>query len=220
MQVVARAAYSLFAFVLMACAAAPLAWAQESEARMDAAVTPEARDEGAALISQLGSRDAAARQRAAEELARRADTEQLKLVEGYRLQEKTARVKVALDWALYRMGKDASLFALVRALDSAEGEQAAGYLKQLDSPQPLYIFLGHTKRAAQAHLLEVLAEIGDTETLERIKPLLESFEPTVAVAAENATDRINQRLAQKPAETRPTRPRQVGSSPQDSPNTP
>jgi HEAT repeat protein len=174
------------------------------------------RDEMKTLISQLGERDPVIRQRAAEELAKRADTEQLKLVDGYRVQEKNARVKVALDWALYRMGKNESLFALVRALDSAQGDQATAYLAQLDSPQPLYIFLNRTKRVAQVRLLEVLGEIGDAETLERIKPALESFEPTVAVAAEQATEQIGKRLSQPSTETQPSRPRQVGQS-QDEP---
>jgi HEAT repeat protein len=197
----------LFSLALLFAATNGRALAQASEPQ--AAAQP--REETAIFITELGSREPFVRRQAAEELARRADTDHLKLVEGYRLQEKNEQVKVALDWALYRMGKSAALFALVRSLDSAQGEQAAAYLKQLDSPQPLYVFLGQTKRVAQARLLEVLAEIGDAETLERIKPALESFEPTVAVAAEQATEQINKRLAQQPAEAaQPTRPRTVG----------
>jgi HEAT repeat protein len=188
-----------------------------AQANVEAAAQP--REETSIFLSELASREPFVRQQAAEELARRADTEHLKLVEGYRLQEKNARVRVALDWALYRMGKNESLFALVYALDSSQAEQAAGYLTQLDSPQPLYIFLGRTKRIAQVRLLELLGEIGDAETLERIKPLLESFEPTVAVAAEHATEQINARLAQpQPSvDPLPTRPRQVGTTNEDTP---
>lgn len=194
--------------MLLMCAATVVGMAQTND--NDPAVLP--RDETATLISQLGNSDALVRQRAAEELARRADTDQLKMIDGYRMQEKNARVKVALDWALYRTGKSESLFALVRALDSAQGDQAASYLTQLESPHPLYIFLGHTKRVAQVRLLEVLGEIGDAETLDRIKPSLESFEPTVSLAAENATERINTRISQTPAEPQqPSRPRQVGN---------
>lgn len=209
---ITKLAGCVLSLMLLVCAATAVALAQTSE---DEAASP--RDESRRLISQLGDRDPLARQQAAEELARHADTDQLKMVDGYRIQEKNARVRVALDWALYRMGKNESLFALVRALDSSQGDQAAGYLTQLDSPQPLYIFLGHTKRVAQVRLLEVLAEIGDAETLERIKPSLESFEPTVAVAAENATERINNRLAQQPAEPQPSRPRTVGKSDEATP---
>jgi hypothetical protein len=207
MRLIAKAASYALSLMLLAGVAAITATAQDN----DNTSTP-LRDESQTIVSQLGSRDAQVRQRAAEELARRADTEQLKAVGGYRLQEKNARVRVALDWALYRMGKNEALFALVRSLDSTEGDQAAAYLVQLDTPQPLYIFLGRTKRVAQVRLLEVLAEIGDAETLERIKPALESFEPPIAVAAEHATEQINNRLAQKPAEAQPSRPRQVGTN--------
>ena len=197
--------------MILACAASIVALAQDEASESRVLLQ---REETATFINELGSREPFVRQHAAEELARRADTDHLKLVEGYRLQEKDSRVRAALDWALYRMGKTEALFALVRALDSAQGEQVAAYLTQLDSPQPLYIFLGKTKRAAQVRLLEVLSEIGDAETLERIKPSLESFEPNVAAAAENATDKINSRLAQQqqPAESTPTRPRQVGQT--------
>lgn len=212
MRQTVKLATCVLSLALLICAASSLSLAQDSSE-----VESPAQDVTKALISRLGSRDYLTRLRAAEDLALRADTEQLKIVDGYRVQEKDGRVKVALDWALYRMGKNESLFALVRALDSSQGDQAASYLTQLDSPQPLYIFLNRTKRVAQVRLLEVLGEIGDAETLEQIKPALESFEPTVAVAAEHATEQINIRLAQQPAETQPTRPRQVGSADETTP---
>ena len=204
----------LFCLMLLAANADSISLAQRSET-----LATQPREETAIFLTELGSREPFVRQQAAEELARRADTDHLKLIEGYRLQEKNAQVRLALDWALYRMGKNASLFSLVRSLDSAQVEQAAAYLKQLDSPQPLYIFLGQTRRVAQARLLDVLAEIGDAETLERLKPSLESFEPSVAVAAEQAVEHINARLAQQqqPAEAQPTRPRTVGQSAETAP---
>jgi hypothetical protein len=71
------------------------------------------------VVRRLINRDAVERQRAAEELARLADPEPRNLVEGYRLQEKNARVRLALDWALYRMGKTEALFGVVQSLDSS-----------------------------------------------------------------------------------------------------
>ncbi|MDX6693976.1 MAG: hypothetical protein QOF02_1579 [Blastocatellia bacterium] len=208
MRRLARLSCCFFSLALLAATANSFALAQGSET-----IATQPREETAVFISELGSSEPFVRRQAAEELARRADTDHLKLIEGYRLQEKNAQVKLALDWALYRMGKSATLFSLVRALDSSQAEQASAYLKQLESPHPLYIFLGQTKRAAQARLLEVLGAIGDAETLERIKPLLESFEPAVAVAAEQATELINTRIAQTPAEAQqPTRPRTVGQT--------
>ncbi len=215
MRRIVKLASCVLSLLLLTSAATIVSLAQSDEA------ASERREETAVFLSELAHREPFVRQQAAEELARRADTEQLKLVEGYRLQEKNARVKAALDWALYRMGKNESLFKLVRSLDSSQADQVSGYLKQLDSPQPLYIFLGRTKRVAQVRLLELLGQIGDAETLERIKPLLESFEPSVAVAAEQAAEQINNRLAQQPeqpaAEPLPTRPRQVGKSEEPTP---
>ena len=104
----------------------------------------------AAVARKLSSQNPVERREAAEELARLAAIEHRRLVEGYRVQEKDARVRLALDWALYRMGKNESLFQLVRALDSKKfSEQTVGYLKQLESPEPLYIFLEHVNGNTQ-----------------------------------------------------------------------
>ncbi len=173
-------------------------------------------NDNAATQKQLTSRDPLERQRAAEELARLATTNNRKLLEGYRLQEKNQRVKLALDWALYRIGKTESLFAVVQALDSSRTAQASRYLKTLETPEPLYLFLERMNGNTQIKLLEVLAKTGDASTLERLKPYSESFDPKVAEAAQLAAREIEQRLGETPANTS-TRPRQVGngeSSPQ------
>lgn len=159
---------------------------------------------------QLASRDPLIRQGAAEELAQLADPANRKLLEGYRLQEKNARVKLALDWALYRIGKTETLFVVVRALDSQREDQARAYLSALDTPDPLYLFLERTNGNTQVKLLDVLAKIGDAVTLEKIKPYGESPDPRIAEAAQLAAREIEGRLGQEPANTA-TRPRQVGS---------
>src|ERR1041384_4124045 len=79
-----------------------------------------------------------ARQRSAEALARLAATDQRKLVEGYRLQEKNKDVRLALDWALYRMGRSEALYRIVDELDSGRQGQAIDYLSGLESPDLLY----------------------------------------------------------------------------------
>jgi len=56
-------------------------------------------------------------------------------------------------------------------------------------------------------LLKALAQIGNAQTLEVIKPYLESVQPYVAEAAENATDEINKRLSEGEASTTRSRPR-------------
>lgn len=165
--------------------------------------------DSAAAQRQLASRDSLERQHAAEELARLASTGNRKLLEGYRLQEKNARVKLALDWALYRTGKTEALFAVVNALDSSRAAQASSYLATLETPEPLYLFLERVNGNTQIKLLEVLAKIGDASTLERIKPHAASFDPKIAEAARLAMRDIEQRLGETPADTT-TRPRQLG----------
>ncbi len=160
----------------------------------------------------LTDRDPLMRQHGAEELARSAATEWRHLVEGYRLQEKNTRVRLALDWALYRMGKDESLYAVVRALDAKLADQAAGYLASLETPAPLYPVLPRVNGNTQARLITVLARVGDAATLEQIKPYTASFDPKIAEAARQAEQELTRRLAEQPADTH-TRPRQVGKRP-------
>ncbi len=157
---------------------------------------------------QLIDRDPLVRQHGAEELARQAATDWRRLTEGYRMQEKNARVRLALDWALYRMGKADALYAVVRALDTAHAEQAAGYLAGLETPQPLYAVLPRVNGNTQIKLLEVLAHIGDSDTLAHIKPYNASYDPKIAAAAQRAETEITRRLAGQPTAV-PTRPRQV-----------
>src|SRR5215213_5721855 len=101
----------------------------------------DARSNPAEFAKQLGSTDPLLRQRSAEALARLAAAEQRKLVEGYELQEKNKEVRLALDWALYRMGRSEALYRVVADLDSGRHEQAIGYLSDLESPDVLYPFL-------------------------------------------------------------------------------
>jgi HEAT repeat protein len=178
----------------------------------------ESRNANAAISRQLASPDPSVRQRAAEDLARLAAVDQKKLLEGYYLQEKDRKVRLALEWALYRVGKTEGLFRLVRELDSSRHEQAVGYLKQLDSPTLIYPLLKEQDSPPRitVGLLEALGQLGDRETLELINPFRDSFAPGVAEAAENATDKIEARLAQAEPPV-PTRPRTVGKTEPTSP---
>jgi len=170
----------------------------------------DARSNPADFTKQLGSADANVRRRSAEALARLVATDQRKLVEGYQLQEGNKEVRLALDRALYRMGRSESLFRIVDELDSGRQEQAIGYLSELESPDVLYPFLKRTTNAPRinAGLLKALARIGDAQTLELIKPFRDSHQPYVAEAAEIAHDEIEKRL-NEPASTQRARPRTV-----------
>ena len=171
----------------------------------------DARSDPSEFAKQLGSSDPLLRQRSAEALARLAATDQLKLVEGYQLQENNKEVRLALDWALYRMGKAEALYRVVDDLDSGRQEQAIGYLSELESPDLLYPFLKRSNNAPRLNtgLLKALARIGDAQTLEIVKPFRESHQPYVAEAAEIAHDEIEKRLAEPAADTTRARPRTV-----------
>ena len=161
----------------------------------------------ATFAKQLNDPEPQTRQRAAEELAALAATSTRKLVEGYRLQEKNARVKLALDWALYRMGKNEALFNVVRELDSPRSAQAVTYLLRIEGPQPLYMFLGPAEGKTKIKLLEVLGRIGTEETAQRVATFTASPDREVARAAQIALEMISSRPA-APAEGE-TRPRQT-----------
>ena len=171
----------------------------------------------AAVARKLSSRSPLERRAAAEELARLAVAEHRRLAEGYRAQEKDTRVKLALDWALYRMGKNESLFPLVRALgEKKQAEQTVAYLKQLEGPAPLYVFLNRVNGNTQIRLLEVLAAVGDRDTLERIQPFTLSLDPGIADAAKFAEREIQIRVEETPA-AEIKRQRKVGSDEDEEP---
>ena len=171
--------------------------------------------DSATVAQKLSSQNPIERRAAAEYLARLAAVEHRRLVEGYRQQEKDSRVRLAMDWALYRMGKNESLFAIVRALDEKKlADQSVSYLKQLEGPEPLYVFFGHVNGNTQIRLLEALAAVGDAGTIERIKPYEESTDPGIADAARFAEREINIRLQETPA-IEPKRPRKVGDASDD-----
>ncbi len=178
----------------------------------------ESRRANSAIARQLSSPDQPVRRRAAEELARLAAVDQKKLLEGYYLQEKDRGVRLALDWALYRVGKADALYRLVRELDTSRHDQAVGYLRQLDSPALIYPLLKEQGQPARitVGLLEALADLGDGDTLVVIAPFRESFALGVAAAAENSYDTIEARIAQTEP-TKPSRPRTVSKTESTSP---
>ena len=171
----------------------------------------DARSNPAEFAKQLSSADPNVRRRSAEALARLAATDQRKLVEGYQFQEKNKEVRLALDWALYRMGRSEALYRIVRELDSGRQDQAIGYLAELESPELLYPFLKKEDNPPRvnAGLLKALARIGDAQTLDLIKPFRESHQPYVAEAAEIAHDEIEKRLGEPASGETRVRPRTV-----------
>jgi hypothetical protein len=177
----------------------------------------ETREDANALMRKLTDRDPLTRQRAAEDIARLAAPAQRKLVEGYRLQEKNARVRLALDWALYRMGKTSALFAVVRDLDSNRWNQSSAYLAQLETPEPLYGLLPQVNGNTQIKMLEALARSGNADTLAVVEPYATSVDPRIADAARFATREITRRLNAPQYPDAKTRTRQTGKAAVDVP---
>ncbi len=199
-------------FVLLLIAGSIVAQAQTTATPTEPDESVDATHQSALItVRRLINRDAVERQRAAEELARLADPQPRNLVEGYRLQEKNARVRLALDWALYRMGKREALFNVVQSLDSSRKNQSEAYLAQLETPEPLYKFLNLVNATTKIKLLESFARNGDAATIEQIKPYTAAPDPRIADAAQFATREIERRLAQPPA-NKATRPHQSTSS--------
>jgi HEAT repeat protein len=175
----------------------------------------DARANSADFAKQLSNADPNVRRRSAEALAKLAATDQRKLVEGYQLQEKNKEVRLALDWALYRMGRSEALYRVVHDLDSGRQDQAIGYLADLEDPEALYPFLKEKQNnppRVTAGVLKALARIGNAQTLELIKPFRDSTQPYVAEAAEIAHDEIEKRLGE-PASATHARPRTVEKAP-------
>ncbi len=193
----------LFSFIVNA-ASLPMITRQDG-------VLEEGQADANVLMRQLTDRDPLVRQRAAEGLARLAATGQRKLVEGYRLQEKHARVRLALDWALYRMGKGDALYAVVRDLDSTRYNQSEAYLAELETPEPLYNILPRVNGNTQIKLLETLARAGNASTLEIVEPFASSLDPKIAEAARFAQREITRRLNEPQPDTK-TRKRQAGKA--------
>jgi hypothetical protein len=150
-----------------------------------------------AAVGQLGSVDPLTRERGAEELARLAPADQIHLVEGYRLQEKDKGVRLALDWALYRLGQPERLYAVVNELSGRLNAQATGYLGQID-PSALYPFLNSLSGKALVGVLMALGTSGNNETLTKVRIFKSNFDPLVSRAATDAETAIQQRLAQAP----------------------
>lgn len=170
-------------------------------------VTDEAAKQAVRLLSDA---DPQRRQQGAETIARRASIEHRRLVTGYRLQERDARVRLALDWALYRIGKPDALFGVVNALSTDRRAQAVDYLARLEDPTTLVALLRSPKREIKTGVLEALGRAGDERTLRALEVYVASPDLSIASAAQLAITQIETRLAERaltPAS--PSRPRRT-----------
>lgn len=181
--------FTIFVFLILGASYPLLARSSQSSINQT--------DDAATVAQRLNSSNPAVRQAAAEELARLVAVDQLRIIEGYRLQENDKRVALALDWALYRAGREEKLYAVTGELWGKRADQAIGYLNSLESAAPLYPIAEQSSGKTLIGILAVMGRIGDEVTITKINVFLSNFDPKIVTAARAATDLINKRLAER-----------------------
>ncbi len=129
----------------------------------------------------------------AEGLARLEDsTLETELARAY-VRESAAPVKLALSFALFRLGRQEHLDELIL---NAGRDQALHYLLELKPEQvsQLYPYLEQEREPLKVRLLEVIGQRGDESAIPVVTPLASSQNPAVVSAANQALRRLNGRL--------------------------
>ncbi|MGH9764630.1 MAG: HEAT repeat domain-containing protein [Blastocatellia bacterium] len=135
----------------------------------------------------MQSDDGDRRQYAYEGLARIGDHKYEDRISRLILTEKKGDVKLAMQWAMYKMGDRGELQGIVRRLDSGQSEQARQYLLEVNSPSDLYPYVESSNKAVKTAVLQILGRIGDRDTIDVLKPVVSasgrksSDEATVAI---------------------------------------
>jgi HEAT repeat protein len=147
----------------------------------------------------LVSGDLERRRLAVEGLARVSDPSQ---IDGFKKdfqRETNEDVRLAYNFAITLLGDEAFLDSIVLALSAAggRGERARGYILELGPPiaPALYPYLGDPDAGVRAALAGILAEMGDTNAIDRLDPLLTDPVPDVADAANRAIQSLRRAAA-------------------------
>jgi len=107
--------------------------------------------------------------------------------------ENNDEVKLAYSFALSRMGDRAFLDSIVLSLSSRNlGKRARDYLLEMghDVAKDLYPYLNDPDAEVRGKLCEILATIGDAETIQRLTPLLSDPSSGVVDRATRAIERL------------------------------
>ncbi len=128
----------------------------------------------------------------AEGLGRMADSSVTMDVAKKYLREDSDSVRLAMGFALFRMGREEHLVELV---DKLEDDQAYHYLLELEPAEvsKLYPYLGSEKSSIQTRLLDVIGMRGDMSALSIVQPMVESRDADVVSAANLAIRRLRGR---------------------------
>lgn len=129
---------------------------------------------------------------AAEGLGRTGESSHLTEVGRRYLQEESSKVKLAMSFALYQLGREDHLIDLVGRLDK---DQAYYYLLELNSReiQELYPYLRSEKQAIRIRLLEIIGLRGDPSAVPIIQGMMTGSDPELVAAANLAMRRLQSR---------------------------
>lgn len=141
----------------------------------------------------IAHEDAFYRRYGAEGLGRIGDHSVTTEVAAQHLREKSADVKLALGFALYRLGRDEHLVELVQSLKG--GSQGYDYLLELmpNEVLKLYPYLRSEKDALKVRLLEIVGLRGDASAIPVVEELAGSENAEVMSAANLALRRLRAR---------------------------
>ncbi|HXG91669.1 MAG TPA: HEAT repeat domain-containing protein [Blastocatellia bacterium] len=168
------------------------------------------------FVENLTDKDADRRQYAIEGLARIADPRYTDQISKIALTEKNNDVKLAAQWALYKMGDRANLQFVVRKLDTDQGEQARTYLLATSDPADLYPYIRTSNKRVRQEVIEILGRIGNQETIKELEPVARTSGADTANVATVAIKKIEWRLAGRPRASdsvlqRESRPRRAAN---------
>jgi HEAT repeat protein len=154
------------------------------------------RDPGQADLYRelLESTDPTRRRLAVEGLARVSDPAVLPRFKKDFQREGNTDVRLAYNFAIALLGDRAFLDSIVLALSAtgSRGERVRAYLIELgpEIAGDLYPYLGDQDAGVRAALADVLGELGDPASIERLTPLLNDPNSDVADAANRAIQRL------------------------------
>ncbi|MFQ5738848.1 MAG: HEAT repeat domain-containing protein [Acidobacteriota bacterium] len=136
------------------------------------------------------------RRYAAEGLGRVGDSDVLDQVARAYVREKSRSAKLAMSFALYRLGRQEHLEELVR---SAGGDQGHGYLLEFSpaETEKLYPYLRSEKNSTRVRLLDVIGLRGGASAIPVVEELTASKSAEVVSAANLAIRRLQGRHRQR-----------------------
>lgn len=128
----------------------------------------------------------------AEGLGRSASKDHVSLVAKKYLRENSSDAKLAMSFALFRLGREEHLLELI---DNAEKDQAYFYLLELETEEvkALYAYVQTEKKAIKIKLLDVIGLRGDATGESLVLEMSSSEDPDVASAANLALRRLRAR---------------------------